>query len=81
MSMFPAKKITGKDKAALSAVKRCGFVAMETDGKPRLETSFELTPARLKRLVAHGLLAPSNDALLPDAPPQTYRLTEAGSAL
>ena len=71
------KKLTAKDKAVLSQVKRCGFVSLDLDGKPALEIDFEVTPYRFKRLLVLGYLAPTGDALF-DGPSQTYSLTEAG---
>ena len=70
------KKLTGRDKAALSAIKRCGFLSLDLNGKPALEVDFEVTAYRMNRLVALGYLQPNSDALLADSPPQTFALTE-----
>lgn len=77
--MTIAKKLTGKDKAVIGEIKRCGFVSLDLDGKPALEVSFDVTAYRLQRLVTLGLLEPSGDALLPDSPSQTYKLTGAAN--
>lgn len=74
--MKATKKLTGKDKAVLSEVRKCGFVSLDLDGKPALEVDFEVTPYRMQRLIDLGLLEPTGDALLPDAPSQTFCLTQ-----
>ncbi len=71
--------LTGKDKAVLSQIKRCGFCNMDLDGKPSLEIDFVVTPYRLHRLVARGYLRANDDALVDGCPPQTFVLTEAGA--
>ncbi len=72
-----AKKITGKDRAVIGEIAKCGFVSLDLDGKPALEVKFEVSPYRMQRLIALGLLEPSGDALFPDAPSQTWKLTQA----
>ena len=46
------------DMAALELVRRCGFVLVEADGLPRLETDSQISPKAFARLVEDGLLAP-----------------------
>jgi hypothetical protein len=60
------------DQAQLELIRRCGFVTVEIDGAPRLESETQLCPKSFKRMVATGLLTPSGDALF-GAPSQTYR--------
>jgi hypothetical protein len=60
------------DLAALALVKRCGFVAVESDGQPRLESEAQISDVAFRRLVADGQLIPSGDALFGCAS-QTYR--------
>jgi hypothetical protein len=68
-------KITKLDQRAVAAIRECGFVSMEADGKPRLESSKNVTAFRLKRLVQLGLVVSGGDALFNEAaPPQTYVL-------
>jgi len=74
-----AKKPTAKDKAILGEIRKCGFVSLDLDGKPALEVKFEVSPYRMQRLIALGLLEPTGDALFPDAPSQTWKLTQAAT--
>jgi hypothetical protein len=64
-----AKKLTGRDKAALGAIKRCGFISLDASGNPALETSFEVTAHRMGRLVTLGYLKSNDDALFEGHPP------------
>lgn len=73
----PKLKVTKRDMIALGHIRDCGFIAMEVDGQPRLETSRNVTKLRFRRLVALGLVRASGDNLLPEAPSQTYVLAQS----
>jgi hypothetical protein len=64
------------DLARIEVIRRCGFVSVETDGTPRLESDTQIEPEVFRRLVADGVLVPSGDALFGVAS-QTYRLADA----
>lgn len=61
-----------RDMQALDVVRRAGFVSVEIDGVPRLETNTQIDAKTFKRLLAEGLLVPCGDALL-GGQSQTYR--------
>jgi len=63
--------ITEKDKEAFSLIKKCGFVRIDYDGEPCLETYSQISRFRFRRLVAHGLLKPGGDSMF-GLQPQTY---------
>jgi hypothetical protein len=71
-----AKKLTGRDKTTLTAIKRCGFVSLDANGNPALEIGFDVTAYRMERLVTLGYLKPNDDALIEGCSPQTLALTE-----
>jgi hypothetical protein len=76
-----AAKVQKRDLQALAAIRECGFVSMESDGVPRLESSKQLTPLRFNRLLTLGLLAPAGDTLFEGgAPSQTYLPTDGVAA-
>jgi len=56
-------KLTAHDRKTLAAIQECGFVGMNADGEPYLESSKTVSPFRVNRLVALGLLLPSGDTL------------------
>lgn len=60
------------DRIQLGLVRVCGFVTVEADGIPRLESDTQLDPKSFRRLVANRALIPSGDALF-GCPSQTYR--------
>ena len=60
------------DAAQLALVQRCGFVTVEADGIPRLESDTQLDLKCFRRLVASGALIASGDAMF-GCPSQTYR--------
>lgn len=64
--------ITELDKEALAVIARAGFVTFDND-EPCLETDRQITALRFHRLLAHGLIVPSGDALFPGANSQTYK--------
>jgi len=73
--MRKPKKITPYDLAALNLICANGFVGLDAEGEPFLESDRQITRLRLQRLIAFGLLISNEDALA--APigraPQSYR--------
>lgn len=60
-----------RDADAISIIRRTGFVYVDINGEPCLETNQQITKTRFQRLVKYGLLVPNNDALI-DTMSQTY---------
>jgi hypothetical protein len=64
--------ITEEDRKAFELVKKTGFVRLDFDGLPYLQSYSQISRYRFDRLVKLGLLVPNNDALFEGAQPQTY---------
>jgi hypothetical protein len=64
------------DLAAIGLIRKSGFVRLESDGEPRLETNTQIDAKTFRRLVAKGYLEPAGDALFRGMT-QTYRPVEA----
>lgn len=60
-----------RDADAISIIKRTGFVYVDIDGEPCLETNQQISKMRFQRLLKHGMLIPNHDGLI-DAISQTY---------
>lgn len=71
-----AKTLTETDKKCLDLIRQCGGFVTIVDCQPHLETYTQISNYRLDRLIALGLLTPSDDALFDGVPPQTYRIKE-----
>lgn len=67
---------TDSDRRALAKIQACGFISMETDRQPRLESEQTVTAFRFGRLLALGWIKPSGDQLLDEAPSQTWVPTQ-----
>lgn len=74
-------KVQKRDLDALAKIRECGFITVQAnDGEPRLETSKVVSAARLRRLLALGLVKGHGDRLLPESPSQTYSPEESDHA-
>lgn len=71
MELYEADKRKA-DKNTLDNIAICGFVTVEHDGIPRLESNAEIDPASFRRLIEDGLLIASGDAMF-GCQSQTYR--------
>lgn len=73
--MASIKNITDRDLAAFDLIKKCGFVSLDLDGNPHLETHEQITRQSFTRLLILKLIKPAGDAMF-GVQSQTFKPSE-----